>query len=63
MSLPFFLAILFAVIGWWKLPSTLREARSDLAPYRAVAAVIYLLISFAWGCAAAGIQVVVAVTP
>lgn len=40
------LAFLFyAFLGWWKIPSTLGEARSPLAPYRALSGVIYLAIA------------------
>lgn len=55
------LAVFFALVGWWKLPNTLAEARSPLAPYRAVAAVIYLIISIIWWCAGVGVQVAVVV--
>ena len=39
------LGILFTFAGWWFIPSTVRQAQSPLAPYRALTGVIWLVLS------------------
>lgn len=56
------LAIFCIMVGWCKLPSTLAEVRSPLAPYRAVAAVFYLIIGLLFWFAGIGITAAVVVT-
>lgn len=54
MNASLIIFIIMVVLGVWKIPSTEREARSPLAPYRALWGVLYLLIAFVAWCAWAG---------
>lgn len=61
-----FLIILSAVFVAWALrliPTTLAEARSPLAPYRAVLGVLYFLVGLIFWAGGIGVKIVLGVSP
>ncbi|MGS1014093.1 hypothetical protein ACVCL0_09130 [Rhodanobacter sp. UC4450_H17] len=57
------LAIICWVRGWCLFPHRSSEAANPLAPYRAIRALLFILLGWGFFLAAIGVRVVVAVSP
>lgn len=57
------LALFFFLVGGWLIPTSLKEANSPLAPYRAIRGVLYVLIGIGWWLSAIGFKAAVVLGP